>query len=152
MKYNISQLKAKINKVTRFYQGLLLEEDKEQENNERDIIYNTTKRINDKIQQQERSIEIENNNQDEKGDNIKKIIERIIDDRTDNAYSNTEDMHKNGNTTLSAMENKAIHNSQTLISQTQDRLWSVIYERYQYNTSIKRGQDFLLNRGKKYKR
>jgi hypothetical protein len=89
MKYNISQLKAKINKVTRFYQGLLLEEDKEQENNERDIIYNTTKRINDKIQQQERSIEIENNNQDEKGDNIKKIIERMIDDRTDNAYSNT---------------------------------------------------------------
>jgi hypothetical protein len=139
MKYNISQLKAKINKVTRFYQGLLLEEDKEQENNERDIIYNTTKRINDKIQQQERSIEIENNNQDEKGDNIKKIIERMIDDRTDNAYSNTEDMHKNGNTTLSAMENKAIHNSQTLISQKQDRLWSVIYERYQYNTSIKRG-------------
>jgi class 3 adenylate cyclase len=43
------------------------------------------------------------------------------------------------------MENKAIHNSQTLISQRQDRLWSVIYERYQYNTSIKRGQDFLLN-------
>jgi class 3 adenylate cyclase len=145
MKYNISQLKAKINKVTRFYQGLLLEEDKEQENNERDISYNTTKRINDKIQQQERSIEIENNNQDEKRDNIKKIIERMIDDRTDNAYSNTEDIHKNGNTTFSAMENRTIHNSQTLISQKQDRLGSVKYERYQYNTSIKRGQDFLLN-------
>ena len=37
MKYNISQLKAEINKVTRFYQGLLMEDDKEQENNERDI-------------------------------------------------------------------------------------------------------------------
>ena len=89
MKYNISQLKAEIKKVSHFYHGLLMGEDKEQENNERDIIYNTTKRINDKIQQQERSIEIENNNQDEKGDNIKKIIERMIDDRTDNAYSNT---------------------------------------------------------------
>lgn len=114
MKYNISQLKAKINKVTRFYQGLLLEENKEQENNERDISYNTTKRINDKIQQQERSIEIENNNQDEKRDNIKKIIERMIDDRTGNAYSNTGDIHKNGNTTFSAME-RTIHNSQDFL-------------------------------------
>jgi hypothetical protein len=28
-----------INKVSHFYQGLLLEEDKEQENNEREILY-----------------------------------------------------------------------------------------------------------------
>ena len=56
MKFNISHLKAEINKFNRFYQGLLMDENKEQENNERDIIYNTTKRINDKIQQQERSI------------------------------------------------------------------------------------------------
>ena len=73
MKYNISQLKPEIKKVSHFYQGLLLEEDKEQENNERDILYNTTKQISDKIQQQqERSIDIENNNKDEKRDNIKK--------------------------------------------------------------------------------
>jgi hypothetical protein len=44
-----------------------LEEDKKQENNERDILYNTTKQISDKIQQQERSIDIENNNKDEYG-------------------------------------------------------------------------------------
>ncbi len=43
MKYNISQLKPEIKKVSHFYQGLLLEEDKEQENNERDILCNTTK-------------------------------------------------------------------------------------------------------------
>jgi hypothetical protein len=86
MKFNISHLKAEINKFNRFYQGLLLEENKEQENNERDISFNTTKEISDKIQQQERSIDIENNNQDEKGDNIKKRIERMIDDRTGNAY------------------------------------------------------------------
>jgi len=73
MKYNISQLKPEIKEVSHFYQGLLLEEDKEQENNERDILYNTTKQISDKIQQQqERSIDIENNNKDEKRDNIKK--------------------------------------------------------------------------------
>ena len=44
-----------------------MEEDKKQENNERDILYNTTKQISDKIQQQERSIDIENNNKDEYG-------------------------------------------------------------------------------------
>ena len=71
MKYNISQLKPEIKKVSHFYQGLLLEEDKEQENNERDILYNATKQISDKIQQQERSIDIENNNKDEKRENIK---------------------------------------------------------------------------------
>jgi hypothetical protein len=48
-----------------------LEEDKEQENNERDILCNTTKQISDKIQQQERSIDIENNNKGENKDNIK---------------------------------------------------------------------------------
>ncbi len=33
---------------------------------------------------------------------------------------------------------------QTLLSQRQDRLWDALEERYQYNTSIKRSQDFLL--------
>jgi hypothetical protein len=42
MKYNISQLKPEIKKFSHFYQGLLLEEDKEQKNNERDILCNTT--------------------------------------------------------------------------------------------------------------
>jgi hypothetical protein len=37
----------------------------------REILYNTTKQISYKIQQQERSIDIENNNNDEKRDNIK---------------------------------------------------------------------------------
>ena len=146
MKYNISQLKTGIKKVSRFYQGLLMEEYKEQENNERDIIYNTTKQISDKIQQQEISIDIvNNNNKYEKRDNIKeKILERIID-RADNSYSNKEDMHTNGNTTLSSIGNRTVYDLQTLLSQRQDRLRSVLSKRYQYNTSIKRGQDFLLN-------
>ena len=151
MKYNISQLKTGIKKVSRFYQGLLMEEYKEQENNERDIIYNTTKQISDKRQQQEISLDIvnnnnnNNNNKDEKRDNIKeKILERIID-RADNSYSNKEDMHTNGNTTLSSIGNRTVYDLQTLLSQRQDRLRSVLSKRYQYNTSIKRGQDFLLN-------
>ena len=37
MKYNISQLKTGIKKVSRFYRGFLMEEEKEQENNERDL-------------------------------------------------------------------------------------------------------------------
>jgi adenylate cyclase len=34
---------------------------------------------------------------------------------------------------------------ETLITQRQDRLLQALEERYQYNTSIKRGQDYLLN-------
>jgi adenylate cyclase len=32
----------------------------------------------------------------------------------------------------------------TLLTQRQDRLWQALEERYQYNTSLKRSQDFLL--------
>ena len=147
MKYNISHLKAEIKKVSHLYQGLLMKEDKEQENNQRDIIYNTTKQICGKKQQQLRSIYRDNNNQDEKGHNIKeKILERMIDDRIDNPYNNKEDMHTNGNTTLSSIENMTVCDLQTLLShQRQDRLQSGLYEHYQYNTSINRGQEFLLN-------
>ena len=60
-----------------------------------------------------------------------------------NTYSKT-DRYTNENT-LSSIENRPIYDLQTLLSQRQDRLWSVLYERYKYNTSIKRGQDFLLN-------
>jgi adenylate cyclase len=34
---------------------------------------------------------------------------------------------------------------ETLLTQRQDRLLKALEERYQYNTSIKRGQDYLLN-------
>ena len=57
MKHNISPLKAKL-MFNDFYEGLLIKKNKEQENNERDSIYNIINKINDKIQQQqERSIE-----------------------------------------------------------------------------------------------
>jgi class 3 adenylate cyclase len=147
MKYNISQLKAEIKKVSHFYHGLLMGEDKEQENNERDIIYNTTKQISDKKKQQQvRSIDRENNNKYEKGYHIKeKILKRIIDDRTDNPYNNKEDIHMNGNTALSSIGNRTVYDLQALLSQRQDRLQSGLYRDYQYNTSINRGQEFLFN-------
>ena len=114
-------------------------EDKENENHERDVSYNI-KRKNDKIRREERSIDIENNQEE---DIKEKIIERMIDNR--NTYSKTDNRHTKENATLPSIENKNIYDLQTLLSQRQDRLWSVLYERYQYNTSIKRGQDFLLN-------
>ena len=114
--------------------------DKENEHQERDVSYNT-KPKSDKIKE-ERSIDIQND-QDEEG-NKEKIIERMIDRNSNsNTYSNTG-RYTNENT-LSSIENRPIYDLQTLLSQRQDRLWSVLYERYRYNTSIKRGQDFLLN-------
>jgi len=68
----------------------------------------------------------------------------MIEDRNTNTYSKT-DRYTKENTTISSIENRTIYDLQTLLSQRQDRLWSVLHERYQYNTSIKRGQDFLLN-------
>ena len=107
---------------------------------ERDVSYNT-KPKSDKIKE-ERSIDIENDRDEE--DNKEKIIDRMIDRNSNsNTYSKT-DRYTNENT-LSSIENRPIYDLQTLLSQRQDRLWSVLYERYKYNTSIKRGQDFLLN-------
>jgi class 3 adenylate cyclase len=116
------------------------DKDKENEHQERDVSYNT-KPKSDKIKE-ERSIDVEND-RDEEG-NKEKIIERMIDRNSNsNTYSNT-DRYTNENT-LSSIQNRPIYDLQTLLSQRQDRLWSVLYERYKYNTSIKRGQDFLLN-------
>ena len=116
------------------------DKDKENEHQERDVRYNT-KPKSDKIKE-ERSIDIKNDRDEE--DNKEKIIERMIDRNSNsNTYSNTG-RYTNENT-LSSIENRPIYDLQTLLSQRQDRLWSVLYERYRYNTSIKRGQDFLLN-------
>jgi len=116
------------------------DKDKENEHQERDVSYNT-KPKSDKIKE-ERKIDVENDRDEE--DNKEKIIERMIDRNSNsNTYSNT-DRYTNENT-LSSIENRPIFDLQTLLSQRQDRLWSVLYERYKYNTSIKRGQDFLLN-------
>ena len=118
------------------------DKDKENEIHERNVSYNT-KRKSDKIKE-EISIDIENNNQDEEEEDTKeKIIDRMVD-RNYNTSNKTEQGTKQ-NSVLPSTENRTIYDLQTLLSQRQDRLESVLYERYKYNTSIKRGQDFLLN-------
>ena len=44
-----------------------------------------------------------------------------------------------------SIRNKAIYDLKTLYSQRKNTLWNVLHDNYQYNISIKRGQDFLLN-------
>ncbi|MDW3605231.1 MAG: adenylate/guanylate cyclase domain-containing protein [Nitrososphaeraceae archaeon] len=118
------------------------DKDKENEIHERNVSYNT-KRKSDKIKE-EISIDIENNNQKEEEEDTKeKIIDRMVD-RNYNTSNKTEQGTKQ-NSVLPSTENRTIYDLQTLLSQRQDRLESVLYERYKYNTSIKRGQDFLLN-------
>ena len=67
----------------------------------------------------------------------------MINRNSNNTYSNTDRYNKRN--TLPSIENRIIYDLQTLLSQRQEMLWNVLHERYQYNTSIKRGQDFLLN-------
>jgi adenylate cyclase len=121
-----------------------MKKDKDKENHETDVSYKTTKRKSEKIQQkEERSIDIESNNQKEEEEIKEKIIDRMVD-RNYNT-SNKTDQDTQQNSVLTSIENRTIYDLQTLLSQRQDRLESVFYKRYQYNTSIKRGQDFLLN-------
>ena len=118
------------------------DKDKENESHERNVSYNT-KRKSDKIKE-EISIDIEDNNQEEEEEDTKeKIIDRMVD-RNYHTSNKTEQGIKQ-NSVLPSTENRTIYDLQTLLSQRQDRLESVLYERYKYNTSIKRGQDFLLN-------
>lgn len=39
----------------------------------------------------------------------------------------------------------AVIDSETLVAQTQDRLWRALKRRYQYDSSLKPGQEYLLN-------
>ena len=51
-------------------------------------------------------------------------------------------MMNNDNTTR---EQAKIVDSETLVSQTQDRLWRALKRRFQYDVSLQPGQEFLLN-------
>jgi len=119
---------------------------KDKENHEGDVDYktDTNHAKRKKIQQKEvNSLDIESDNQKEEDEEgIKeKIIARMID-RNYNPYSKTNQDKQNS--VIPSIDNKTIYDLQTLLSQRQDMVESVLYKRYQYNTSIKRGQDFLL--------
>ena len=79
----------------------------------------------------ERKINIKKKKEQKKEvDNVNaKILNRII--------GNSTKENENRNVELVDL--------QTLFSQRQDRLWKALEERYQYNSSVKRGQEFLLN-------
>ncbi len=51
----------------------------------------------------------------------------------------------NNNRTGNVKRKDELIDLETLFTQRQDRLFQALEERYQYNTSIKRGQDYLLN-------
>ena len=71
------------------------------------------------------------------------IIERMM--YTDDVNHNYDKNRHNDNSNDLSLWNKNIFDLHTLLTQRQDRLWNVLHERYKYNTSIKRGQNFLLN-------
>ena len=56
--------------------------------------------------------------------------------------SNSRDYSKN---IESSIEPGTLVDSQTLVSQTQDRMWRALKRRYQYDSTLKLGQDFLFN-------
>ena len=120
-----------------------MKKDKDKESQVKDS-YDITKRKSENIKQKEGGsrVNIESNNQEEIEYLKEKIIDRMIE-RNSNA-DNKKDQRTKQNS-LSYSENRTIYDLQTLLSQRQDMLESVLYERYQYNTSIKRGQDYLLN-------
>jgi class 3 adenylate cyclase len=120
-----------------------MKKDKDRESKVEDS-YDMTKRKSEKIKQKEGAsrLNIESNNQEEVEYLKEKIIDRMVD-RNYNTYNKTDQRTKQNS--LSYSENRTIYDLQTLLSQRQYMLESVLYERYQYNTSIKRGQDYLLN-------
>lgn len=79
----------------------------------------------------ERKVNIQKKSKQKKDlDNVNaKILNRIIGSST-NENVNRKDQ---------------LVDLQTLFSQRQDRLWKALEERYQYNSSVKHGQEFLLN-------
>jgi class 3 adenylate cyclase len=55
-----------------------------------------------------------------------------------------EGNNSDGKTSTNLKGKGELTDLETLFTQRQDRLWNALEERYQYDTSIKRGQDFLL--------
>jgi adenylate cyclase len=73
--------------------------------------------------------------------NVKEKIERM---KHQHISTHNHDQSNKSDDSPSIL-NRDIFDLQTLLTQRQDRLWSVLHERYKYNTSIKRGQKFLLS-------
>jgi adenylate cyclase len=66
------------------------------------------------------------------------ILNRMIGSNNYNDKSSTTNLN------LKEARKGELTDLETLFTQRQDRLWNALEQRYQYDTSIKRGQDFLL--------
>jgi adenylate cyclase len=64
------------------------------------------------------------------------ILNRMIEGNNNNDKRSSANLKEASKGELTDLE--------TLFTQRQDRLWNALEQRYQYDTSIKRGQDFLL--------
>lgn len=88
----------------------------------------------DKLAEEEENVLLVSPTEIEEKDRKKQI------DRTSNAVLN----RMIGDSSPANISSKKVLDIETLSMQRQDRFWDALKERYQYNTSIKRGQDFLL--------
>lgn len=70
---------------------------------------------------------------DEQDDNRNSILKRIIDGGV-----------SGDNVSSTSKFNNNLFDIETLLTQRKDRFWDALKEKYHYNSSIKRGQDFLL--------
>ncbi len=108
-----------------------------EENDEKIDLNSESDKVKEESQHQANKENIQKNGIEEET-----TIERMRD-RDGNIHNHNESS-SSGNSS-SSTRNMEIFDLQTLLTQRQDRLWSVLHERYKYNTSIKRGQKFLLD-------
>ncbi len=108
-----------------------------EENDEKIDLNSESDKVKEESQHQANKENIQKNGIEEET-----TIERMMD-RDGNIHNHNESS-SSGNSS-SSTRNMEIFDLQTLLTQRQDRLWSVLHERYKYNTSIKRGQKFLLD-------
>lgn len=95
-----------------------------------------------------------NNNTDEKNASFKKKDKTIGDkeaqqkhntDSITNMIMNNGQNYSSKNISSSVAAESVVVDTETLVAQTQDRMWKALKRGYEYDSSLKSGQDFLLN-------
>ena len=87
--------------------------------------------------------------------NQKNISKEKNEKRTGNSQANTDSLidmmmdddhhhHRSKNNDI-LNQHEEIVDTETLVSQTQDRIWRALKRRYQYDSTLKTSRDFLLN-------
>lgn len=84
---------------------------------------------------------------------VREIEQKISSTTTTNDNKGEDDSNSSkdlfnmmmGNRPPSANESGKIVDSETLVNETQDRLWRALKRRFQYDSSLRPGQEYLLN-------